>query len=98
MIRIGVPGVPAGVNAAAAVKRARVRWTAPTGNGAGITSYVITPYIGGHAQPAHVFNSAATTEWVANLQTGRLYTFRVVAVNARGQGKPSADSNAVRVK
>jgi hypothetical protein len=98
VIRIGVPGAPGGVSAAAAIRAAKVQWTAPSGNGAAITGYVITPYIGSHPQTARTYNSAATTEWVRGLQSGRLYTFRVAAVNARGTGAKSAESNHIRVK
>jgi predicted RNA-binding protein with TRAM domain len=53
---------------------------------------VITPYVGGVAQTASVFNSAATTETVLGLANGTSYTFTVAAKNARGTGPDSVST------
>jgi len=97
-IRIGVPGAPTFVRAAAGAAKhtARIHWDAPTNNGAAITSYIITPYIGTQAQPARVFHNSSTTQIFAGLQQGRLYRFRVAAINARGTGAKSSLSNQIR--
>jgi len=97
-IRIGVPGAPTAVHAAAAAKgAARVHWTAPTNNGATITGYVVTPYLGTASQHGRMFNNATTTETFTGLQSNRVYTFKVAAVNSRGTGARSAPSNQVRI-
>jgi hypothetical protein len=97
-IRIGVPGAPTAVHAVAAAAKhaARVHWTAPTNNGAAITAYVVTPYIGTQAQPARIFHSSSTTQIFAGLQQGRYYRFKIAAVNSRGTGAMSAPSNQMR--
>jgi hypothetical protein len=93
---VGTPGAPTQVSATAGPTRATVRWTAPPNNGSTITSYVITPYIAGVAQPARTFPATATIRTLTALTRGKLYTFKVAAVNGRGTGVKSAASNAVR--
>ena len=85
---LGVPGAPTAVHAVAGAAKhsARVHWTAPTNNGAAITAYVVTPYIGAEAQPARAFHNSSTTEIFAGLQQGRDYRFRVAAVNRSWDG------------
>ena len=70
VIRIGVPGAPSAVTAATAIRAGKVHWTAPSGNGAATTGYVVTPYIGSHPQTARTYNSAATTQWVRGSPVG----------------------------
>jgi hypothetical protein len=41
-----------------------------------ITSYIVTPYLGGVAQTPQLFNSSATTETVNGLSNGSVYTFQ----------------------
>ena len=87
---------PDSPTATAGNARPRVSWTAPASNGGSpITGYVVTPYIGGVAQPPQTFNSTATTQTVTGLTNGTTYTFKVAAINAVGTGPPSAASNAV---
>jgi hypothetical protein len=97
-IRMGAPGAPTEVHAVAAAAKhaARIHWTAPTNNGAAITAYIITPYIGTQAQPARIFHSSSTTQIFSGLQQGRYYRFRVAAVNSRGTGAQSIASNQMR--
>jgi hypothetical protein len=54
------PGAPTGLSAIAKSSGARLSWTAPASNGGSpISSYRITPYVGGNAQPATITGSAA---------------------------------------
>jgi hypothetical protein len=97
-IVVGAPGPPSAVTATAGIGRATVHWTAPaTNNGAGITGYVVTPFIGGVAQLPRTFLSTATTETITGLTHGTTFVFRVAATNSRGKGLNSAPSNAVKV-
>src|SRR5256885_10185689 len=77
--------------------RVPVHGTAPADNGAGISGYIVTPYIGTVAKAPHQFNNTATTQSIAGLTTGQKYTFKVSAINARGTGPKSAASNVVTV-
>ena len=64
-------------------------------NGASITGYTITPYIGGTAQmPITGISSSPYT--VTGLTNGTTYTFTVSAANSVGTGT-SASSNAVTI-
>jgi hypothetical protein len=93
-----VPGAPTGVTATAADASARVSWTAPTNTGgSGLTSYIVTPFIGSAAQnPVTVTGSPlATSTTVTGLTNGTAYTFTVTATNAIGTGPASSPSTAV---
>jgi RHS repeat-associated protein len=89
-----VPGAPTGVQATAGNAQATVTWTSPANNGgAGISSYTITPYIGGVAQSTTSAPSSPGT--VTGLTNGTTYTFTVAAVNSVGTGAASSNSWAV---
>ncbi|MEU4536425.1 putative Ig domain-containing protein [Streptosporangium sp. NPDC023825] len=90
-----VPGRPTITAATAGTSSANLTWTAPAANGSTITSYVVTPYIGGVAQPTQTFAGTATTRTVTGLTPGTSYTFTVTAVNAAGPGPASLPSAAV---
>ncbi|MCU1464340.1 MAG: Alkaline phosphatase [Actinomycetia bacterium] len=94
---IGTPGVPTSITATAGHQKATVHWTAPPNNGATITGYIVTPYIGAVAQTPIVFNTTATTDTVTGLTTTKQYTFRVSAKNSRGAGARSTASNVVKI-
>ena len=89
------PGQVTGVTATAGHLSANVSWTPPAGGG--VTSYTITPYIGGAAQPSTTIsgNPPASSATIANLQQGASYTFKVQASNAQGSGPLSTASNSV---
>ncbi|MGC4746828.1 putative Ig domain-containing protein [Micromonospora sp. DT201] len=95
VVPYAVPGAPTITAASAGDSSARLTWTAPSTGGSPITSYVITPYIGGVAQTPQTFASAATTQTVTGLTPGTAYTFTVTARNAGGAGPPSAQSAPV---
>jgi uncharacterized protein YkwD len=90
------PGSPSGVTAVAGDAKATVSWTAPTSTGgSAITSYVITPYKAGVAQPTVASAGTGTSKLVTGLANGSSYTFKVAAVNGVGTGHQSGLSNAV---
>lgn len=91
------PSAPSGVTAVAGTGSASVSWTAPANGGSPITSYTLTPYLAGVAQPATVVtgNPPATSARVGGLTDGASYTFTVTATNAAGTSPASAPSNAV---
>ena len=84
-----------GVNAVAGNGQATVWWTAPSDGGSAISSYTVTPYVGGVAQAPQTFTASATSQVVSGLTNGTSYTFRVTATNAVGPSPPSAPSGAV---
>ncbi|MEH1167745.1 putative Ig domain-containing protein [Micromonospora sp. CPCC 205539] len=95
VVPYAVPGAPTITAASAGDSSATLTWTAPNANSSPITSYVVTPYIGGVAQTPQTFASAATTQTVTGLTPGTAYTFTVTARNAGGAGPPSAQSAPV---
>ena len=92
--RIGLPGPPGNVSAVAGDGQATVTWTAASGNGSKIGSYIITPFSGTplQAHPAHPYHSTATSEVVTGLTNGTAYAFFVRARNRWGAGDYSAMS------
>ncbi|MFJ2030381.1 fibronectin type III domain-containing protein [Streptosporangium sp. NPDC087985] len=95
VVPYNVPGRPGITAATAGTTSAVLTWTAPASNGSTITGYVVTPFIGGVAQPTQTFNGTATTRSVTGLTPGTSYTFTVAAVNAAGPGQASLPSSAV---
>ena len=91
------PAAPTGITASAGNASASVTWTAPANGGSAITSYTVTPYVGGNAQPATTVTGTppATTATVTGLTNGQSYTFTVTATNGVGTSPPSSPSNAV---
>ena len=90
------PGAPTALSGQPGDRSVTLSWVAPDSNGGShITGYRVTPYLGGMAQPAANFTTAATTETVAGLVNGRAYTFTVAATTAAGTGAPSAESAAL---
>ena len=95
VVPYAVPGKPTITAVTAGSSSATLTWTAPANNGSAITSYIVTPYIDGVAQPTQTFAGTATTQTVTGLTPGTSYTFTVTAVNAAGTGPPSDPSTAV---
>ncbi len=95
---VGIPDTPAAPSSVVPGNgQATVTWAAPANNGAAITSYIVTPYIGATAQAPRTFASAATSQAVTGLTNGTAYTFTVAAVNSRGTAPASPASAAVTV-
>lgn len=89
-------GVPTAAVATGGNARATLTWNAPVSSGgAAITSYVITPFIGGVAQSVVISSGPITTKVVSGLTNGTVYTFRVAARNSVGTSAQSSASNAV---
>lgn len=91
------PDAPTGVIATAGSGSAYLRWIAPASNGAPITSYVITPFIGSVHQAAREVSGAppGTTAVINGLANSTTYTFTVAAINEAGTGPPSQPSGPV---
>jgi len=91
------PLAPTNAAATAGDSSAQVSWTAPDDGGSAITSYTVTPYLSGQAQPAVTVTGIPVppSVTVGGLTNGSAYTFTVTATNAIGTGPPSAQSNAV---
>jgi hypothetical protein len=92
-----VPNVPTNlvvVNGNAAVN---LSWTAPANGGSAILDYAIQQSVDGGANWTTVADgvSTSTTYRVSGLTNGTSYVFRVAAVNAFGQGTPTAASGPV---
>ncbi|MER7457354.1 fibronectin type III domain-containing protein [Micromonospora sp. NPDC126480] len=87
--KVGKPGPPRSVTAAAGNAQARVSWRAAAANGAEITKYVVT----GGGQRVEVGANQRAVE-IEGLTNGETYRFSVFAVNAKGQG-PARTSNPV---
>jgi Domain of unknown function (DUF4082)/Fibronectin type III domain/Bacterial Ig domain len=89
-------GAVSNVSATAGNGSATLTWAAPS-EGGPVTTYTITPYSGGVAQPTTTINGSppATGAVITGLTDGVSYTFTVQATNPSGAGPPSAESNAV---
>ena len=60
-----------------------------------VTGYVVTPYLGNVAQPAHIFHSTATTQFIGGLKNGKAYQFSIAATIGPGTGYRSVKSGKV---
>ncbi|MEV4490526.1 fibronectin type III domain-containing protein [Micromonospora coxensis] len=87
--KVGKPGAPRSVTAAAGNAQARVSWRPAAANGAEITRYVVE----GAGQKHEVGANQRAIE-IKGLTNGETYTFSVHAVNAKGEG-PARRSNPV---
>ena len=83
---VGAPFPAGSVTAKAGKASAVVHWVAPgSGNGAPVTGYVITSYLG--ARPIAAYHvGTVLTKTIGGLARGGSYTFSVAAINARGIG------------
>ncbi|MFG3702482.1 fibronectin type III domain-containing protein [Micromonospora sp. NPDC047620] len=87
--KVGKPGAPRSVTAAAGNAQARVSWRPAPTNGAEITRYVVE----GAGQRVQVGANQRAVE-IKGLTNGETYRFSVHAVNAKGDG-PARTSNPV---
>jgi len=96
-VTIGAPANPTGVVATAGNAAATLRWAPPAvTNGSPVTKYVVTPYLGAVAKPAHVFG-ATTSGVMTGLANASTYTFKVAATNGNGTGAQSPASGALTI-
>ena len=89
-----VPDAPAKVLATAGNAQVSVEFCTPNDKGGSvISSYTITPYIGGVAQTT--ITGVTASPYTYSATNGTSYTFTVTAVNSTGSGTESAPSNPV---
>ena len=91
----GTPSAPTALTTLAGNGRVTLGWTAPSAGTSPITGYVVTPTVGGVAQPAVSFADPSTLELIEGLPNGIEVTFTVRATNASGTGPASAPTAAV---
>jgi beta-glucanase (GH16 family) len=87
-----LPAAPTNVTSIAKDAAATVSWV-PSGS-PGVSSYTVTPYIGGSAQTPTTVSAPASSATVTGLTNGTSYTFTVKASNASGAGPESAASGS----
>ena len=92
-----MPGAPTGLSAAPANQQVTVSWTPPGDGGSAITSYTVTPILGGVPLTARTVFPPDTSVTVTGLSNGLSYTFNVSATNAIGTGPVSTSSPVVPV-
>jgi titin len=91
---IGVPDAPRVASVVPGDGAATIGWTQPDANGSPITSYVVTPYVGGLPRPSISVPAPDTTVTIAGLANGSTVTATVAAVSARGTGPASSRGTA----
>jgi len=93
----GLPNAPTQVTATALQNGAKITWTPPTAaGGSPITTYQVTPYIGGKAGSTITVSGSSTSAVLSDLMGGEHVSAVVAAVNMYGVG-PSGTSNTVTV-
>ncbi|WP_323958697.1 peroxidase family protein [Arthrobacter sp. JZ12] len=91
-----VPAAPSGVAGTAGSGLVDLSWTAPAPNGGtAITGYKVQVLAGETLVQTVPVSGTATSMQITGLANGTAYTFRVLAVNAHGDGALSAASAAV---
>jgi endoglucanase len=93
---VSAPTAPSGAAGSAQDGNLALHWSTPSYDGGSpVTSYTITPYIGGVAQTPIQTGRAATSYLVTGLTNGTAYTFTVKATNSAGTSTESAASSAL---
>lgn len=89
-----IPGTPDGVQAAGRDGSAEVSFLAPADNGgSGILKYKVTAWL--NAESVQTAEGTASPIFVTGLSNGKVYTFTVSAINAKGSSPMSVPSNEV---
>lgn len=90
------PGMPSGLTAVAGDGQVTVSWSAPQANaGPPVIGYDVSYSHDSRASWSTPTRTSTTAVMVPGLWNGTTYVFRVQAVNAVGDGDPSAQSAAV---
>ena len=100
-VPLTVPGAPTGLTATPGNSQVTLSWAAPTSGGAAISGYLIfegTRPGGENRNPVNGSLVTATSYTVTGLTNGTTYYFRVIAVNAAGQGPLSAEAPATLLR
>ena len=100
-VPLTVPGAPTGLTATPGNSQVTLSWAAPTSGGAAISGYLIfegTRPGGENRNPVNGSLVTATSYTVPGLTNGTTYYFRVIAVNAAGQGPLSAEAPATLLR
>src|SRR5256886_17229157 len=100
-VPLTVPGAPTGLTATPGNSRVTLSWAAPASGGAAISSYLIfagTRPGAEHRTAVHGTLVTATSFTATGLTNGTTYYFRVIAVNAAGQGPLSAEAPATLLR
>ena len=100
-VPLTVPGAPTGLTATPGNSQVTLSWAAPTSGGAAISGYLIfegTRPDGENRNPVNGSLVTTTSYTVTGLTNGTTYYFRVIAVNAAGQGPLSAEAPATLLR
>jgi hypothetical protein len=96
-LHVTAPELASNVLAQPGDSNATVTWDPPVLHGGlPVTGYVITPFLGHVALPAHRFHSTATQQVIGRLQNGHTYTFKVAVVNRLGVGPSSLTGSQLK--
>jgi peptidoglycan hydrolase-like protein with peptidoglycan-binding domain len=88
---VPVPSAPSGLSATPGDGQVALTWTAPNNNGFAITNYLIEYRLGAGSYAAFSHSpSTSTSTTVTGLTDGKLYSFRVSAINSNGTSSPSS--------
>ena len=100
-VPLTVPGAPTGLTATPGDSRVTLSWAEPASGGAAITGYNVfagTRPGGENRTPVNGSLVTATSYTATGLTNGTTYYFRVIAVNAAGQGPLSAEAPATLLR
>jgi fibronectin type 3 domain-containing protein len=100
-VPLTVPGAPTGLTATPGNSRVTLSWAGPTSGGAAISGYLIfegTRPGGENRNPVNGSLVTTTSYTLTGLTNGTTYYFRVIAVNAAGQGPLSVEAPATLLR
>ena len=92
---VGTPTKPAKPTATPGNSSVTLQWSPSGPNGSAVTKYVVTPKVGGVAQPARNVSGNATSVTITGLKNGKTFSFTVKAFNSRGSSPASSSSGSV---